>query len=280
MPLIELNGVQIAYEDTGPRGAQAVLLAHSLFFDHRMFEHQVARFSDRYRVVAYDQRGHGATPHPKNGQYGMDALTDDAAALIENLGLGPVHMVGNSMGGFVALRLGARHPELVRSLTTVGSSADKEHKVDQYRPLLEILNEHGAAPIVEPLMYTMFGDTTLAAPSQAELRETWRSRMAALPRAIGAAAKAVVERASVTDELHLIKAPVLAIAGAQDHAYGVDLSEQIARLSPSGQCIVIDAAGHSASLEAPDPVNRALAAHFERAEDATRAKSEGAARVD
>ena len=57
----------------------------------------------------------------------------------------------------------------------------------------------------------------------------------------------------------------IAIAGAEDHAYTVELSEQIARLSADGRCIVINAAGHSTCLEAPEPVNRALAAHFERA---------------
>lgn len=266
MPLIQLNGVEIAYQDAGPRDAQAIVLAHSLFFDHRMFEHQVAHFSDRYRLIAYDQRGHGASPHPQDGEYGMDALAEDAAALIENLGLGPVHMVGNSMGGFVALRLGARHPELVRSVAAVCSSADKEHRVDEFRPLVGALKEHGAAPVIDALMYTMFGDTTLAAASQASLRETWRGRMAALSRTIGAAAEAVVERQGVTNELQLIKVPVLAIAGAEDHAYSVDLSVQIARLSVHGQCLVVDGAGHSASLEAAGAVNGALAAHFARAE--------------
>lgn len=266
MPMIEINGVEIAYEDTGPRDAPAIVLAHSLFFDHRMFEHQVARFAEDYRVIAYDQRGHGFTPHPKNGEYGMDALTEDAAALIQRLELGPVHIVGNSMGGFVALRLGARYPALVRSVTTVGSSADKEHNIEQYRPLVEAMKEHGAAPVIEQLMYTMFGDTTLAAQSQASLRSTWRNRMAALARETGSAAEAVVERQSVVDELALIKVPVLAIAGDEDHAYGIDLSEQIAKGVDDGRCIVIKAAGHSASLEAPGPVNEALAEHFRRAE--------------
>ena len=72
------------------------------------------------------------------------------------------------------------------------------------------------------------------------------------------------------DELHLIKAPVLAIAGEEDHAYSIDLSEQIAEGLQNGQCIVIKAAGHSASLEAPEPVNAALEAHFKRAEAAGR----------
>lgn len=266
MPAIQVNGVEIAYQDVGPRDAPAILLSHSLFFDHRMFAHQIEHFSKSYRVVAYDQRGHGDSPHPSNGRYDMDTLTQDAVGLIEKLGLGATHVVGNSMGGFIALRLGARHPELVRSVTTVGSSADKENKVDEYRPLVQALKQYGAAPVIDPLMYTMFGDSTLSDPVQHSLCATWRARMEVLPPTIGLAAEAVVERKGVVDELIRIQSPVLAIAGEEDHAYTIALSEQIANMAKNGVCVVVERAGHSASLEAPVQVNRALATHFERAD--------------
>ncbi len=267
MPAIQVNNTTLSYQDLGPRDAPAILFSHSLFFDSRMFEHQMKAFSERYRVVSYDHRGHGDSPPPKDARFDMDTLTADAAALIKALGLGAVHVVGNSMGGFVALRLGARHPELVRSVTAVGSSADPEHRAQEYRPLVDTLKRHGAAPVIDTLMYVMFGDATLADPAQAAMCQTWRQRMAALAPHIGDAAQAVVDRLGVNDELPRITAPVLAIAGAQDHAYTVELSQRIAQLSARGRCAVIDSAGHSTCLEAPQPVNRALGAHFEHADN-------------
>ena len=266
MPTLALNNTELYFRDDGPKTAPPILLLHSLFFDSRMFEFQIAHFSDRFRVIAPDQRGHGQSPHPKDGRYDMDTLTDDVIALIQELKLGPVHVVGNSMGGFIAIRLAARHRDHVRSLSVVGSSADKEHKIEEYRPLVQALKENGGAPVIEPLMYTMFGDTTLADPSRAELRRLWRDRMSGLPKTIGYAAEAVVERSSVVDELRDIVAPVLAIAAREDHAYAVDLSEQIARETARGSFLVVEKAGHSTCLEAPHEVNSALSKHFASAD--------------
>ena len=111
------------------RGSLPVL-SHSLFFDHRMFEAQLKEFSLNwsYRVIAYDHRGHGLSANAADGRYDMDTMAADVVALIEHLNLGRVHIVGNSMGGFIALRLAARRPDLVRSAAVLGSSAEPEAK--------------------------------------------------------------------------------------------------------------------------------------------------------
>ena len=90
-----------------------VVFSHSLFFDSSMFHNQAAFFGATNRVVTYDHRGQGRSA--PSDTLDVDTLTDDAAALIESLGAGPVHFVGNSLGGFVALRLAARRPDLVLS---------------------------------------------------------------------------------------------------------------------------------------------------------------------
>lgn len=266
MPTVKLNGSDYHYAVAGDASAATVLCLHSLFFDARMFEPQLRELANDYRVIALDQRGHGGTPHPADGDYSMDRLAEDAADLISALDLGPVHVVGNSMGGFVALRLAARRPDLVRSATAIGSSAEAEYRTEEYRPLVQLLKAEGGAGAVDALMYTMFGDTTLSAPSRAEIRDTWRTRLAALPPTIGQAAEAVVERAAVVDELAQAAPPILAIAGAEDHAYSVENSEIIARRSRSGRCVVVESAGHSACLEAPAAVNAHLREHFSAAE--------------
>lgn len=266
MPTVKLNGSDYHYAVAGELSAITVLCLHSLFFDARMFEPQLRELADDYRVVALDQRGHGRTAHPADGDYGMDRLATDAADLISELQLGPVHVVGNSMGGFVALRLAARRPDLVRSATAVGSSAEAEYRTEEYRPLVRQLKAEGGAGAVEALMYTMFGDTTLSEPSRAEIRDTWFGRLAALPPTIGQAAEAVVERAAVIDELAQAKPPILAIAGAEDHAYSVEHSQNIARRARSGRCVVVEKAGHSVCLEAPAAVNAHLRQHFRAAE--------------
>jgi 3-oxoadipate enol-lactonase len=86
----------------------------------------------------------------------MDTLAEDAAALIEALDLAPCHFVGNSMGGFIALRLAA----------AMGSSAEEEYKKEDFGPLVSHLQEHGTTEVIDLLMYIMFGDTTMQDPEK------------------------------------------------------------------------------------------------------------------
>lgn len=260
MTMVSVNGTELYVQDVGPRDAPALVFCHSLFFNADMFAAQVERFSAEYRVVTYDNRGQGRSAPAPVEQLDMDTLADDAAALIETLGLAPCHFLGNSMGGFVALRLAARRPELLRSAVALGSSGDEEGKKAEFGPLVEHMQEHGARNVIDTLMYIMFGDTSLA--ERPELTGPWREYMVGLGRSIGDAAHGVVYRTAVREELAGTSVPVLAVAGAEDHAYEVPLSEGIAATAPNGRCVVVQGVGHSVALEAPEEVNLLLAEHF------------------
>ena len=258
--MVPVNGTELYVQDVGPRDAPALVFCHSLFFNADMFAAQVERFSGSYRVVTYDHRGQGRSAPAPVDQLDMDTVADDAAALIETLGLAPCHAVGNSMGGFTTLRLAARRPDLLRSAVALGSSGDEEGRKAEFGPLVEHLQEHGARDVIDTLMYIMFGDTTLA--ERPELTRPRREYMLHLGPSIGDAAHGVVHRTAVREELAGTSVPVLAVAGAEDHAYDVPLSEAIAAAAPQGRCVVVQGAGHSVALEAADEVNRILAEHF------------------
>lgn len=262
MPNVEVNGTRIHYEESGPQDAPAIVFSHSLFFDRRMFVHQVERFSDDYRVVVYDHRGQGESADAPLESLDMDTLTDDAAALIEALDLAPCHFVGNSMGGFIAVRLAARRPDLLRSAVAMGSSAEEEYKKEDFGPLVSHMQEHGTTGVIDSLMYIMFGDSTMQDPEKERLREEWRDYMLGLDSAIGDAAYGVVYRGRVLEELSGATVPVLAIAGGEDHAYEVPLSGNIAETAPDGKVVSVPRAGHSLAVEQPDVVNEYLAEHF------------------
>jgi len=265
MPTVDLNGTPITYVEVGPSDATPVLLSHSLFFDHTMFDDLASILADRgYRVVSYDQRGQGANPPATRDEVSVDALSDDAVTLIGALGLGRVHVAGNSLGGFVALRLAARHPGLLISASAIGSSAEEEHSLQAFAPLVDHLTEHGAADIVGSLMHIMFGDTTLASPTTATKR--WEAYMASLGPSIGPCAYQVIHRDSIVAELANCAVPVLAIAGREDHAYPPPTSSDNIAAATGGRAVTVDAAGHSVSLEQPGRVAEHLLTHFAAAE--------------
>jgi 3-oxoadipate enol-lactonase len=257
--LVAVNGTRLFVQETG--SGVPVVFSHSLFFDGDMFAHQTAAFGGSHRVISYDHRGQGRSDAAPRDQLDMDTLTADAAALIEALGAGPCHFVGNSLGGFVALRLAARRPDLLASVAILGSSGEAEAKVAEFAPLVEAMRAQGTAAHIGTLMYIMFGDTFLADPARAAERDLWQAKMAALPHAIADSAHAVVFRASVLDELAGVRVPVLAVAGAEDHAYGTREAEAVARAC-RGRAVTVPRAGHSVALEAPDEVNALLAAHW------------------
>jgi 3-oxoadipate enol-lactonase len=264
MEYVEINGGRIAYELAGPEDGEVVLLSHSLFFDHSMFAPLAELLHEAgYRTLAYDHRGQGASSRATREQLSVDALTEDAAALVVALGLDRVHAVGNSLGGFVTLRLAARHPELLHTVTAIGASSEEEHQLAAFGPLADSLGqEGGAAAIVEVLLHIMFGDTSLAGKNP--VVDHWRSYMSELDTTIGDAAYQVIHRGRIYEELDGVKVPVLAIAGEEDHAYPQPISGSNIAAATGGREETVARAGHSVALEQPEIVAQLLLTHLKQ----------------
>jgi 3-oxoadipate enol-lactonase len=262
MAELEVNGTRIHYVDEGPREAHALVFSPSMFFDARMFAAQAARFSDRYRVVRYDLRGQGESARHPREQLDMDTLAEDAAALIEELGLAPCTFVGNSMGGFIALRLAARRPELLRSAVVLGTSADVEEQAAEMDQLAEVVSQHGMAPVIDNVLYFMLGDTTLNDPARAEVLAAARALLESRTPEYADAAWQIAHRRAILDELGSIRLPLVVVAGSEDHTYPPPKSEQIVAAVPGSRLVLMENTGHVHALENPDAVNDVLEAHL------------------
>jgi pimeloyl-ACP methyl ester carboxylesterase len=114
MPSALINGVRLSWQLTGQSGDPLVLV-HGSWIDHHNWDGIVPALSGRFRVVAYDRRGHSESERPA-GQGDVSEDVSDLAELIEHLGLRPAHILGNSFGAVIALRLAANQPSFVRSL--------------------------------------------------------------------------------------------------------------------------------------------------------------------
>ena len=259
MPKIAVNGTTLYYEDTGGSG-EPILFGHGLLWNTALFAPQVAALKDRYRCIAFDHRGQGQSADDKRSDIGMDLLTDDVAALIAALNLGPVHYCGLSMGGFVGMRLAARHPDLVRSLILCDTSADAEvaGNLGKYRQLCFFARWLGPAFIVKKIMPIMFGRTVLADPARAADRAFWLGQLAKNRRSVWRAINGVINRAGVYDELKNIKAPTLMLVGEEDVATVPAKAERIAGGIANARLVKIAKAGHSSTVEQPQAVNQAI----------------------
>jgi 3-oxoadipate enol-lactonase len=262
MATIEVNGTSVHYVDEGPRDAPALLFSHSMFFDHRMFVAQAEAFSDRYRVVRYDLRGQGESRRHPRELLDMDTQTEDAIALIEALGLRDVTFVGNSMGGFIGLRLAARHGDHIRSAVVMGTSGDVEEQAEGMDALAAAVLEHGMEPVLDGVLWFMMGDTTLNDPSRAEILAGARELLASRTPEYADAAWHIAHRPAILDELEDIKIPLTVVAGTEDHTYPPPKSEQIVAGVPHAKLVVMEQTGHVHALENPEAVNAVLEEHL------------------
>lgn len=114
MPTTTLNSVQLYWELTGNSG-EPLVFVHGSWIDHHNWDPVVPILAQSFRVLTYDRRGHSKSERPASpGSIHEDAA--DLAALIEQLGLAPAHIVGHSMGGSIVLRLAGERPDLFLSL--------------------------------------------------------------------------------------------------------------------------------------------------------------------
>jgi pimeloyl-ACP methyl ester carboxylesterase len=259
MPTALLNDATIHYEDT-QTGAETIVFAHGLLWSGAMYAPQIAALRDRYRCIAFDFRGQGRSEVTLGG-YDMDSLTGDAIALIETLGVAPVHFVGLSMGGFVAMRVAARRPDLVRSLVLLETSAEVESrdKIASYRVLGTIGRYLGFGLVAGSAMRIMFGKTFMTDPARAAERETLRDALLKNDRVgISRALGGVIGRKSVEAELANVAAPTLVIVGDEDVATVPAKAEAIARGVGHATLVRIPRAGHTSTLEEPAAVTAAL----------------------
>lgn len=264
MPLIEANGAQVHITDTGAPAdnpaAPVVVFGHGLLFSGHMFRAQVDRLSPSYRCVTIDWRGQGKTPATAAG-YDMDTLFADAAAVIEGLGVGAVHYAGLSMGGFVGMRLAARRPDLIRSLSLLDTSAGPEDadKVKQYRLLASIYRWVGMGPLEAKVKPLMFGPSFLADPAAQRGVDEWKSVLRSVDRVgMKKAIHGVCDRLPIAAELHAITAPTLVVVGLDDVATPVHKAEAIVSGIAGSTLATVPDCGHSSTVEQPEALSDLL----------------------
>src|SRR5262249_27179235 len=120
MPKVQANGIDIFYEVRGT--GDPLLLIAGFACDHTIWSQVVPAIGAHYRVVVCDNRGVGRTSSP-DAATSIRQMAEDAAGLLDAIGLGPAHVAGHSMGGLIAQELVLAHPEQVQSLMILSSCA-------------------------------------------------------------------------------------------------------------------------------------------------------------
>lgn len=258
MPFLEVNGTTLNYEDT-QIGSEIIVFSHGLLWSHHMFREQIEFLRTRFRIIAYDHRGQGNSG--SNPPFDMDTLTDDAVELIQSITDQPVHFVGLSMGGFVGMRLAARHPELIKSLILLETSANAEpvENLPKYKTLNSIVKLIGVIPpVASKIIKIMFAESWLKNPLNSEKIEFWKDQLKANKRSISGPVEGVIYRKGIENEIGGITCPTMVIVGDEDVATAPIKSKFIQMSIPKAKLHRIPGAGHCSCIEKPKEINRLI----------------------
>lgn len=251
-----LRGIELGWEERG-RGVPLLLL-HAFPLDRRMWRELAESLAGEARVIALDFRGLGES----QGSGTVDDAADDAAALLDHLGIDRAVVGGLSMGGYVALAMARRHPSrlagLVLSDTRAGADPPEAKKARD-EAITRVARE-GAAGYVAELVPRLLSERSAKARDLA-------LAIARLQPAIGIAGAlaALRDRPDSTATLADIAVPSTVIVGAEDRLTPPSEARRMAEAIPGATLVEIPGAGHLANLESPGPFADAVLALLRRA---------------
>jgi 3-oxoadipate enol-lactonase len=241
------DGCRIAWRYDGPEHAPVLVLSNSLGTDMGMWEPQIAAFSSHFRVLRYDQRGHGRSGAPLGG-YSIDRLGRDLIELLDLLGHERVHFCGLSLGGMIGQWLGIRAPERLNRMILANTSSYMGPP-DAWDGRIDLVRNEGMALLAQASVDRWF-TAAFAASSPAAI-----APVAAMLQATNAAGYvgscAAIRDMDLRRSASLIVTPTLVIGGAKDPATPPPHSEALADTVPDAKLIMLEAA-HLSNVECPE----------------------------
>ncbi len=260
-----VNDIDIYYEEHGDPNTEPLLLIMGFTSNTARWTPQIPALAERYRVIVFDNRGTGRTTQP-DGPYTIPQMADDAAGLLDALGIGPAHIAGASMGGMIAQEFTLRHPQRVRTLTLMcttpggpksfGYTEMIEHSaaLEDMKDLSQMLTPE----LIQASIDVHFTPEFMKAPS-AEFQAMIMSGIMHPSTLAGVKGQmAAILKHDTCARLPRITAPTLVTAGSDDTFVDARNSPLLAERIPNAELHMFEGLRHGFAVERPDLVNPML----------------------
>lgn len=233
-----------------------IVFSHALGLDHRMWLSTAESLRGRHPVLAYDHRGHGASPRVQS-PWTMAQVAQDAAAVIEAWGRGPVLFVGLSMGGMAGQGLALHRPELLRGLFLAHTAARYSDAARAgWQQRVETVSAQGLQAVVETVLQRYLTEPVRTA--QPELVQAMRQQLLANDVPSYIANCQAVAGVDWLDQLGGITCPTAVVAGAFDAGATPAMAADIQQRIPGATLEVFPNASHLGPIEEPAAFQAAL----------------------
>lgn len=249
--------------------ATPVLLLHGFPLDHRMWDDVVAQLPAGVAVLAPDLPAPADALDADALGTTLDDAADRVAAAVRATGAGRVVVAGLSMGGYVALALLERHPDLVAGLALVDtkSTADAPEARATRLDVAARVEEAGSVEPVRGMVGTLLGETTRAAHPDVVARvAAWVDEQP--PARVAWSQRAMAARPDRTEVLRRFAGPVVVVVGDEDRVTGVEAAQDLAKVAGGAPLVVVPRAGHLTAVEDPAAVAAAVAELAQRVDTA------------
>jgi 3-oxoadipate enol-lactonase len=268
MPIAAVDSIELYYEEQG--SGDPLLLIMGLAADCTAWLFQVPDFARHYRTIVFDNRGVGRSSKPA-GSYTIRQMADDAAGLLDVLGIARAHVVGVSMGGMIAQELALRHPQRVRGLVLGCTFPEPDADIERQREFSVArfggtVTASGEVQIdvsaVDPMS---FFQHLLPAVFNQEFIDTQLPRLIELfggALQYGFSLEAILGQVAAvmshktTDRLHQITSPTLVITGDADRLVPPANSDILAKHIPDARLVKVRGGSHGFNFETPEIFNQ------------------------
>ncbi len=257
MPKASTRDITTYYEEAG--SGEPLLLIMGVGGDLQAWALQVPVLAKHYRVITYDNRGAGRTSSPDK-PYSIAQMADDAVALLDALGIQKAHVLGFSMGGYIAQELVLNHPERVNKLILLGTAPG----IDGYgrtvvNTLVDVRRTNmSREQIVRNMSIWLYSADLLSDPSRYEraILNSVGNPYVQQDHAFIRQAQAILGF-DARERLGGVKSPTLVVVGKEDILVPPRNSEALAKLIP-GATLKVLSGGHVGCIEFPHEYNEAF----------------------
>ena len=252
MPKIQLNGVEINYRWDGNEGQPVLVLSNSLTTNLELWDKQIPALAKHYRVLRYDNRGHGLSSSPQ-GEYILDDIAGDVLALMDYLSIDKASLCGVSMGGMVGMWLGINAPDRIDKLVLCNTSSNVAPP-EPWQARIDTVNKGGMSSIGNAVLERFLSSN--ARTKDTHKVELVNSMLLSCDVDGYSGCCAAIRDMDLSGQLALINNPTLVIAGELDPATPVSHSELIVERINGAKLTVIPGVAHLSNIEKPDEFNK------------------------
>jgi 3-oxoadipate enol-lactonase len=244
---ISANGISFNVQIDGPDGAPWLVFSNSLLTNLTMWDDQAAELKKSYRVLRYDQRGHGGT-QATDGKYSFDLLVADVIALMDALSIPRAHFAGISMGGMTALFMAQRHPgRFDRIIAADCGPASTPAGAQQWSERVALASDKGMGALADVTIPRWFPPEFVA--TKAPVLDKVRGMILATPIKGFAGCAAALSDYDLRPGLPGIERPTLLVVGTKDATLaGIRAIKEAVK---GAKLIELEGAGHLSNLEQP-----------------------------